>query len=239
MGRKPRRVRRNAKLAVAYLRISTTEERQDLGAAAQREDIEQFAARQGLAIVAWHSDAITGSSALPDRPGLCGALVDIASHNAGRLLVQKWDRFGRADQLDTAMAERAFADAGAKILSTDGIGNEDTPGATFAKEVGQAYARLEKAQIRARIVAALAVKRRRGEMTGAPRFGYKLAADGRHVEPNAAEQAIVARVHALRAEGHAIRSIAEELEVDGFTGRTGKPVSRDTVHIILRAGSVA
>lgn len=237
MGRKPRRIRRNPKSAVGYLRISTDAERQDLGAAAQRHEVERFAERQGLTIVAWHSDEITGSSALAERPGLSAALASIAVHNAGRLVVQKWDRFGRADLLDTAMAESAFADAGAKILSADGIGNDNTPEAVLMKEQQQSFARYEKARIRARIVAALAVKQRRGEMTGAPRFGFRLASDGIHVEPNPDEQAIASRVRELRSEGHAIRPIAEALAREGFRGRAGKPVSRDTVHIILQRSS--
>lgn len=234
MGRKPRRrVRRNPKLAIGYLRVSTDAERQDLGAAAQRADIERFAERHGLNIVSWQSDEITGSAALADRPGLSGALVDVQAHNASRVLFQKWDRFGRADQLDTALAEAAFRDASAKLVSCDGIGNDETPEAILMKEQQQSFARYEKARIRARIRAALAVKQSRGEVTGAPKFGYRLAADGIHVEPHPEEQRAVARILALKSQGLSIRAIAEELECEGFAGRTGRPISRDTVHIVL------
>ena len=239
MGRKPRRrVRRNAKLVVGYLRVSTDTERQDLGAAAQRADIERFAERHGLTIVSWQSDEITGSSALADRPGLSGALVDVQTFNAGRVLFQKWDRFGRANTLDTALAEEAFKDAGAKLVSCDGIGNDESPEAVLMKEQQQSFARYEKARIAARIKSALAIKQTRGEMTGAPKFGYRLSSDGTHVEPHPEEQRIVARILELKGRGLAIRAIAEELECDGFVGRTGRPVSRDTVHIVLTRASV-
>jgi len=46
----------NARLAVAYLRVST--EDQKLGPEAQRAAIEPWAAREGVQVAAWHVDAL-------------------------------------------------------------------------------------------------------------------------------------------------------------------------------------
>jgi len=53
--------------------------------------------------------------------------------------------------------------------------------------------------IRARTRAALAVKKTRGERVGAVPFGYRLAADGVHVDKDEGEQATIARVRELHA----------------------------------------
>ncbi len=43
--------------AIGYLRVSTREEsRSGLGLAAQRQDIEAFALREGLSVNGWHQD---------------------------------------------------------------------------------------------------------------------------------------------------------------------------------------
>ncbi len=48
--------------AIGYLRVSTQEQgRSGLGLAAQKLDIENFAAREGLAIKAWYQDVQTGT----------------------------------------------------------------------------------------------------------------------------------------------------------------------------------
>ena len=79
--------------AVAYLRVSTEE--QHLGPDAQRAAISVWAQREGVAIVAWHTDAgMSGSADVADRPGLALALGALRAHGAGRLVVAKRDQRG-------------------------------------------------------------------------------------------------------------------------------------------------
>jgi hypothetical protein len=88
--------------------------------------------------------------------------------------------------------------------------------------------------IRARIKAALAVKAARGEMCGAPRYGYRLSADGVHVEPDEHEQRVLERIRVSRRAGLSIRAIERELAEDGIVGRRGKPLQRPVLHAIVR-----
>jgi hypothetical protein len=64
--------------------------------------------------------------------------------------------------------------------------------------------------------AALASKRARGERTSrhAP-YGYQLAADGVHLEPNPAEQSVITRVRALEP-GRSCQAIADALAAKGI-----------------------
>ena len=59
--------------------------------------------------------------------------------------------------------------------------------------------------------AALDVKKARGERVGPIPYGYRLAADGLHLEPDPSEQRTIARAKALRDAGLTVRRIAEDL----------------------------
>ncbi len=67
-------------------------------------------------------------------------------------------------------------------------------------------------------------KQAQGEYTGgqAP-WGFRLAADGEHVEPAPEEQAAIEFARRLRAEGATFRGVARELESRGIRSRTGRP----------------
>src|SRR5262249_4892885 len=89
--------------------------------------------------------------------------------------------------------------------------------------------------VRARIRASLAEKRARGERVGTVPYGYRLATDGVHSEPDEAEQSVVATVRRLAAEGLSQRAIVARLAACGVAGRTGAPLRQTQVASILRS----
>ncbi len=84
------------------------------------------------------------------------------------------------------------------------------------------FSQYERAIIQSRTRAALAVKRARGERVGTTPYGYRLAQDGKHIEEDGAEQAIIARARELRAEGLSLRAIGRALLDEGRRPRTGR-----------------
>ncbi len=75
----------NPLLAVAYIRVSTDEQR--LGPEAQRAAVEAWAAREGISVAAWHVDqGVSGGSDLGDRPALVAALGELRALGAGVLV---------------------------------------------------------------------------------------------------------------------------------------------------------
>ena len=60
-----------------------------------------------------------------------------------------------------------------------------------------------------------------------------LASDGKTLEPEPAEQAIIAQVKALRSNRFSIRKIVATLADNGVVGRTGKPLDMPQVHRIM------
>jgi DNA invertase Pin-like site-specific DNA recombinase len=224
---KARRARRaaagDAKVAVAYLRVSTDD--QKLGPEAQREQIETWASREGAKVAAWHFDrAVSGGTEIEDRPQLREALDSLVEHRAGVFVVAKRDRIAR-DEVIAGLIGREVARRGARVISADGVGNGDSPAEGFMRVILDGAAKYEREVIRARIRAALGVKRRRGELTGSPPWGSKIAADGKTLEPDEYEQGVIARVAELRAAKVSLRGIVEQLRDEGVTTRSGGPIN--------------
>lgn len=224
----------NPLVAVAYLRASTDD--QHLSPDAQRAAVESWARTAGVSVVSWHVDAgVSGAADLGDRPALGAALVALREHGAGLLVVAKRDRLAR-DCYVAAAIDRAVAATGSRVVSADGTGNGDTPADAFMRSVLDAAAAYERALIRSRTKAALAVKRSRGERTGTVRYGFTANTAGLLVECPA-EQAVIAQVRALRAAGLSQRGIVAELARVGIVGRTGRALALIQVQNILTAAA--
>lgn len=221
-------------VAIGYVRVSTDE--QALGPDAQRAALERWAAAQGVRLVAIHSDlGVSGAAELDKRPGLLAALDALVEHGAGLLLVGKRDRLAR-DVVLAAMVGRLVERAGARIVSADGAGNDEGPAGELMRTMLDAFAQYERQIIRARTRAALQVKRNRQEYTGgAAPYGWRLAADGQHLEALEAEQAILRGARALQAAGLSLRAIGAELERRGMLGRAGGRWNPASVRSLVRA----
>jgi DNA invertase Pin-like site-specific DNA recombinase len=222
-----------------YTRVSTDEQAATgLGLAAQVAACESFAAKSGHTVTACHTDAgISGAAGLEDRPGLMAAIAGLRRGDA--LVIAKRCRLGR-DQMAILMIEKAVARKGATVLSADGIGNADDPASQFMKNVIDAASIYERGLIRSRTKAALAAKRRAGELAGETPFGWMADDNGRLIEVEA-EQAILRIIGELRQAGVSLRKIASILTESNVTTKKGRAAwSHTTVKSILeRAAALA
>lgn len=204
--------------AVAYLRVSTDAQTESQ----QRDTITAWAARTGHTVTSWHVDhGFSGGLELAKRPGLLDAVMSVGRGDV--LVVAKRDRLAR-DVVIAATVSAMVEKAGARVVSADGVTTEDTPEGRLLRTILDAFSEYERAVIRARTACAMAARRRRGMATSHAPWGYRTGADGALVE-DAREQDITALVHALRAEGLSLRTIVAELETEGLTGRTGRPLT--------------
>lgn len=237
----PRKSRRPAteaaRRAVGYVRASTDE--QHLGPVAQREALARWCADNDTELVTVCEDlGVSGGAPLDKRPGLLAAVDALAELEAGVLLVAKRDRLAR-DTMTAAMVERLADRTGAKVRTADGTGNGDSPEDMLMRRMVDAFAEYERALIRTRTRAALAVKKARGEKTGGDvPYGYRLAADGVHLEAEPNEQRVVSLVRRLRGEGLTLRAIAARLTAEGMKPK-GKAWHPNTVARIAKAAEAA
>lgn len=220
--------------ATAYLRVSTDQQADSgLGLEAQRSSVTAAAVRLGLVLREVHVDAGT-SGALPlgKRPVLMRAVSAVQRGEV--LLVAKRDRLAR-DWFEVAVIERDLVKHGARLVSAAGEGTEnDDPASVLMRGVIDVVAQYERSIGRVRTKNALAAKRARGERVGQLPFGFQLAADKVHLEPNPIEQDKLARIRDLKATGHSTRKITDVLNADGVTTRRGTPYRFQYVARALR-----
>lgn len=225
------KLRGDPKLAVAYVRVSTDAERQALGAAAQKVAIERWAEANGITIASWFTEEVTGGAPLDKRPVLLEAIAMVGTLGATYLAVQRLDRYSR-DPLTAALAESELRRNGASLVCADGAGGGDDPTSELIRGILLSVARFEKALIRSRIKAALAVKRSRGERVGAAPYGTK--SDGKLLAIHPDETATIQRLRELRSSGLTLRALIEQATAEGLRNRVGKPFTLAAVHKLVK-----
>jgi len=207
----------DAKVAIGYIRVSTDEQR--LGPKAQAAALERWAAREGVQLVACFVDhGVSGAMPISERKGLLEALAALQPLNAGILLAAKRDRLAR----DVGIArgiEAAALKEGAIVRTADGTSDATGSAAVISKGLHDLLGEWEREVIRERTTAALALKKAKGERTGGVTYGYHLAADGKTLELDPAEQAVIARIQALSGQGGSIRKIVALLNAEHVPAR--------------------
>jgi DNA invertase Pin-like site-specific DNA recombinase len=222
----------NPLVAIGYVRCSTDD--QHLGPQAQRAALEAWAIRTGVTLVAVFEDqGVSGATPVAERPRMLAALEALRTHGAGLLVAAKRDRFAR-DAMVAAMVERSAASMGAVVRTSDGSSDIAGPEGVMMRGIVDVFAAYEREVIRARTRAALGVKKARGERVGEVTYGFRLAADGVHLELDAAEQGVLAAVHELRAAGMSQRAIVAELAARGLVSRSGRPFQKTQIFACSR-----
>lgn len=235
MAKRRRRSQADPSRVVGYVRTSTEE--QSLGSEAQRAALERWCEAEGATLVAVHCDlGVSGAAPIEKREGLTAAIDALAEHRGGTFLAMKRDRLAR-DIVAAGMIERLVERAGARVRTTDGTGDGDGPEAALMRGIVDLFAQFERGLIRARTRSALAVKRSRGERVGSIPYGKRLAADGRHLEPEPTEQRAVALARELRAEGLTFAAVGRRLAADGLRPRSGQDWHTQTLRRIVGADS--
>jgi site-specific DNA recombinase len=232
MARKPSTTQTTA--AIGYIRVST--EDQTLSVEAQRERLTVWCVERRVTLVAVHADVgVSGGAALDKRPGLMLAIDALTPGTA--LVAVKRDRFAR-DTMHAAMIERLVERQGATALTCDGAGEGDSPEAQMLRGIMDVFAQYERAVIRARTKTALAVKRDKDErISGRLPYGMHLAADGVHLEANAAEQAVIRIARALHTAGLSTRAIAARLAEQGLYSRAGSVFAPSAILAMVAEGA--
>lgn len=147
---------------VSYIRCSTQEQRRSgLGLEAQRSAIAQFAAAEGLEIIAEYAEVETGkgSNALTIRPQLKAAFSAASGHKNCAVTVSRLCRLSR----DVCFISKLMSDNTPFIVADIGL-NADP----FTIHIHAAIAEKERKQISERTKAALAAAKKRGVRLGNP-----------------------------------------------------------------------
>jgi DNA invertase Pin-like site-specific DNA recombinase len=206
------------KTVIGYIRVSTDD--QQLGPEAQQKALTDWCRVHDAQLVETFTDhGVSGAAELDRRPGLMQALAALRTRSATILLVAKTDRLAR-DGLLARLLEREVQRTGARVLSTDGVGNDDTPEGRLMRGIQTDFAEYERALIRMRTKAALSVKKARGERVGQIPYGWQLGADGKVLQPHTEEQLVLELMQLWRmVEALSYRQIARRLNLHGVAAR--------------------
>lgn len=214
----PRRSRnRTRPLALAYVRVSTTEQATD-GASldAQRASLTAEAERRG-----WDLELVAdeGYSAKDlKRPGLTEALERLDQGSADTLVAVRLDRVSRSVSDFAGLLARAKRRGWRVVLLSPNLDTED-PAGKFTAHVLAAAAEYERDLIGSRTREGMAQRRAEGVHIGRPR---------------SLPQSVVARIVNERQGGRTLRAIAEGLTSDRIpTARGQRSWATSTVQGVL------
>lgn len=229
------------KALVSYLRVSTKKQgASGLGLEAQRAAVADYAAREGLRVVAEYVEVESGKKAA--RPELAKAMNHCRAAKAC-LVVAKLDRLARNVAFLSALME-----AGLDFVALD---NEHAN--KFTLHVLAAVAEQEARATSERTKVALAAAKRRGVRLGSSRPGHwqgmeakRLAGSRRGVKRAAELRTQAAREHngmavaealRLRREGMSWMEIASVLNERGLVTRRGNHWSKSSVFMAVKAAA--
>jgi site-specific DNA recombinase len=206
--------------AIGYVRVST-EKQADFGVSldAQAEKVRAMAVVPGAELVDVIVDAGESAKSL-NRPGMARLMAMVNAGAVETVIIAKLDRLTRS-VADLAELLKRFERRGVSLVSVaDSLDTRSAAG-RLVLNIMVSVSQWEREAIGERTRDAMRHKRANGERLGTLPFGYRLAADGSHLEADPAEQAILFRIRELKSAGFTTRQIAEELNLHGFTTRRG------------------
>lgn len=220
---------------IPYYRVSTAKQgRSGLGLEAQKAAVEQYAKLSGGTIIPHPPYIEIESGKRDDRPKLAQAIAHAQAMKA-TLLIAKLDRLARDVHFLSGLMKR-----GVDFVCAD------NPNATpLTIHILAAVAQDEAQRISDRTKAALKARKARGlplggqivkcrNLTSASRIrGSRNAAKARRSQAAEAYDYVRPLCHELRHQGQSLAGIAERLNADGLTTRTGKPWNPTQVMRVL------
>lgn len=207
-------------LAVGYARVSTDKQAEfGVSLDAQVEKIRAIAVVQGATIA---DVVVDGGESAKDlkRPGMQRVMELVDAGAVQAVIIAKLDRLTRSVK-DLGLLLERFEKRKVALISVAESLDTSSASGRLVITIMTAVSQWEREAIGERTREALRHKQTQGERTGSVPYGFRLCADGVHVEPDADEQATLAHIRALRDEGRTLRGIAAALNERGLRTRRG------------------
>mgnify|MGYP003377965326 CR=1 FL=1 len=219
--------------ATGYIRVSTQGQVDDgVSIEMQEAKLRQWAALNDAELVAVYVDeGLSGKNTA--RPGLQQALAEVKAHK-GALVVYSLSRLSRSTQ-DTLHIADQLNKASADLVVLAEKVDTTTPSGRMVLTMLAAMNEFERAQLAERTSQAMQHMKAQGRRVGSIPHGYRLAADGEHIEPDSHERDVLRQVATLRAEGMTLREISAELARLGVFNREGRPFNPNSVRNMVKA----
>src|SRR5271167_958888 len=200
--------------AIGYVRVSTDRQaEQGVSLEAQEAKIRAMVTVQGSELIDVIVDGGESAKSL-NRPGLQRLMELVNGGRVEGVIVAKLDRLTRSVKDLCRLLELFEKRKVALISVAESLDTGSAAGRLVITIMG-AVSQWEREAIGERTRDALHHKRGKGERVGNIEFGYRLGADGLHLEEDPAEQTALAEIRRLRAAGLSFRAIASALNRSG------------------------
>lgn len=221
--------------AVGYVRVSTIGQAEDgCSLALQRDKIQAYASLNDLVLADIIEDAGLSGKTIRNRAGIQQVLQMVESRKVDSVIIYKLDRMARNLREACQIAEMLNQHNCELHSITEKIDTTTASGRLFYHLIS-AMATWEAETIAERTSQALQGKVARGERVGSIPFGFKVNADGVHLEPDGAEQKIVDRIKWCDAREYSATKIAKILNREVIpTKHNGKWHARQVLDILRR-----
>jgi DNA invertase Pin-like site-specific DNA recombinase len=206
--------------AIGYCRVSTDQQcERGVSLAAQAQKVRAMALVHGAELVAVIQEGGESAKTL-DRPGMQRVLAMVDRRQVQAVIVAKLDRLTRSVR-DLCELLELLERRGVALISVAESLDTGSASGRLVINIMAAVSQWEREAIGERTRDALRHKRSQGERVGNIAFGYRLAADGKHVEPDPGEQTVLEEIRRLRGAGVSMRRIAAALNSRALRTRRG------------------
>src|SRR5215471_16143983 len=204
--------------AIGYVRVST-DQQADRGVSlqAQTERVRAMAIVQGAELLDVIVDGGESAKTMK-RAGMQRVLGLVEAGAVQAVIIAKLDRLTRSVKDLCALLELFERKNVALVSVAESLDTGSAAGRLVITIMG-AVSQWEREAIGERTRDALKHKRTSGERVGNIRFGFRLSPDGKHVEPDPGEQAVLTEIRHLRQNGHTLRGIAAALNRNALRTR--------------------
>ncbi len=169
-----------------------------------------------------------------DRPGMERILDLVRGGEVDTVIVAKLDRLTRSVR-DLADLLGLFERKGVSLVAVAESLDTGSAAGRLVLNIMVSVSQWEREAIGERTWDALQLKRSRREYLGNAPYGFHLAADQQHIEPDRAEQSMLKRIRQLRQDGMSLRAIAAELNRRRLNTRRESPWRMEYVARLLKA----
>jgi len=221
--------------AIGYFRVST-DKQADRGVSleAQVEKVRAMATVHSAELVDVVVDAGESAKNL-ERPGMESVLSKVRSGTVDIVIVAKLDRLTRSVK-DLAVLLELFQRRDVSLISVAESLDTGSASGRLVLNIMVSVSQWEREAIGERTRDAMRHKKANLQFIGNAPYGYRLAADRKHVEPDPSEQEILRKILNARRCGKSLRMIADNLNRRGLKTRAGSPWRFEYVARVAKAG---
>jgi site-specific DNA recombinase len=220
---------------IGYVRVSTDKQAErGVSLEAQSEKIRAMGVVHNVGEI----DFIVESESAKNlqRPGMERLLAEVERGDVKVVIIAKLDRLTRSVKDLCTLLER-FSRRGVTLISVAESLDTGSAAGRLVLNIMTAVSQWEREAIGERTRDAMSHKRSNGQCVGNIRYGYRLCADGKHVEPDGTEQRVITDIRTLRESGKTMRGIALILNQRAMRTRRGSAWRLEHVARIIKQGA--